>query len=158
MTNMRNRSIWIVVVADVVLTYAYAFAANAWMDNSLGPEAPLTYWLTQLWVYSLIAPVAVVASWRGTQQVLDAWDARPRWWRLPLEGMGIGAASMVLLGLLSGSWSDFLPVLRDVILLCAGLGLLPTCANVPLARLLRPDSARADGAAPSAPGLTPGAG
>jgi hypothetical protein len=141
MTKMRNRSIWIVVLADVLITYAYAFAANAWMDNSLGPEAPVTYWLTQLWVYSLIVPVAVVASWRGTQQVLDAWDARPRWWRLPLEGMGIGAASIVLLGLLNGWGSDFLPTLRDVIRLCGGLGLLLTGANAPLARLLRPDRA-----------------
>lgn len=156
MTNVRNRSIWIVVLADVLLTYAYVFVSHTLIDNAELRAAPLSHWLTQPWVYSLIAPVAAVASWCGARQVLDVWAGRPRWWRQPLEGIAIGAACVVLQGLSSGSWSDFLLVLRDVILLCAGLALLLTCANVPLARLLRPDSARANGAAPHAPGLTPG--
>jgi hypothetical protein len=158
MKNVRSRSIWIVVLADVLLTYAYVFVSYTLMDNVELRAAPLSHWLAQPWVYSLIAPVAAVASWCGARQVRDVWAGRVRWGRQPLEGIAIGAACVVLWGLLSGSWSDFLPALLDVILLCAGLGLLLTCANVPLARLLRPDSASADGAVPIAPGLTPRAG
>lgn len=158
MMSMRARSIWIVVLADVVLTYAYVFIAHTWLASMEFRVAPLRYWLTQWWVYSVIAPVAVVASCLGARQVLDAWAGRPRWWRQPLEGMAIGAACVVPFVLSTGTWSDFLLLLRDTILLCAGLALLLTCVNVPLARLLRPDAASDDDGAPHAPSLTPGTG
>jgi hypothetical protein len=151
MTGLQKRAIMLVVLADVLLTYAYVFVSHTLIDSVELRAAPLSHWLRQPWVYSLIAPVAAVASWCGARQVLDVWAGRLRWWRQPLEGIAIGAACVVLPGLSSGDWSSFLLVLRDVILLCAGLGLLLTCANVPLARLLRPDSGRADGAAPHAP-------
>lgn len=47
MTNVRNRSIWIVVLADVVLTYAYVFAAHTVMDSAEVRAAPLSHWLAQ---------------------------------------------------------------------------------------------------------------
>lgn len=139
----RNRSITTVVLADAVLTYAYVFAANGFVGEVQGPHAPATYWLTQPWVYLLIAPVAAVACWRGARQVQDAWAGRPRWWRLTVEGVAIGAACSASLGLMIASWSDFVLMLRDVVILCGGLALLLTCANVPLARVPRPRLERA---------------
>ncbi len=156
--TQQNRGIALVVLADVVLAYAYTFAAHGFIGGIEGPRAPATYWLTQLWVYLLIAPVAAVASWRGARQVLDAWAGRPRWWRLTAEGAAAGAGCSVLMLLSLGSWPDFAMALRDAVALCGGLGLVLTCANLPLARLLRPHAASGNGDAPHARGLTPGAG
>src|SRR5687767_8492394 len=78
------RALWMVVLADVVATYVYSFATYEVLPRSPVSE-PATYFLAQPWVYALIAPVAAVAAWRGARQVLDAWAARVRWWRLTLE-------------------------------------------------------------------------
>lgn len=138
MTAARNRAIAMVVLADAVLTYAYVFAAHQLISASEWRHAPVTHWLTQPWVYQLIAPVAAVASWRGVRQVLDAWAGRARWWRLTAEGAVLGAGCTMLMALPMNTWTDSLIAARDFLLLSAGLGLVLTCANVPLAHLLRP--------------------
>lgn len=138
MTETRNRSLALVVLADAVLTHAYVFVANGLISAVEWRHAPATYWLTQPWVYRLIAPVAVVACWRGVRQVLGAWAGHPRWWRLTGEGAAIGAGCMMLITLPGGSSADSASAVRDMMLLSAGLGLVLTCANVSLAHLLRP--------------------
>ena len=133
-----RRALWMVVLADVLLTYPVAFAAEAWMGGSEGPSAPTSYRVAQPWVYALIAPVAGVAAWRGARQVADAWAGRARWWRLPLEGAATGVALALLIGAPLGATSDLAPAVRDAALLAGGLGAALTCINLPLARLLRP--------------------
>lgn len=100
----------------------------------------------------------MVASWCGARQVLDAWAGRPRWWRLSVEGVVIGIACMLLVTRPLRDGSDYAAAARDAIVLCGGLGLLLTCANVPLARRLRPGAASTAGVGHDAPGLAPDAG
>lgn len=138
MTDTRDRSVWMVVLVDVVLAYAFSFVANGLIGGSEGPKAPPAYWLTQWFAYLFIAPIAAVAAWRGARQVLDAWAGRPAWWRLTVEGALLGAGCTVLLALSLGSLRDFAMALRDGVVLCGALGVVLTCANYPLARLLRP--------------------
>ncbi len=134
------RALWVVVLADVLLTYVYSFAMYAVLPRS-SLAAPTSYFLTQPWVYAYIAPVAGMAAWRGARQVLDAWVGGPVWWRLTLEGAAIGAAAALLVsppapGRLSGEVAvDMLEVAG----ITAVLGLILTAINYPLVRLLRPD-------------------
>lgn len=131
------RALWMVVLADVVLTYAYAFVAVA-LTPPEGPHAPATYWLTQAWVYALIAPVAAVAAWRGAGQVLNAWAGRPRWWRLTLEGAAFGAAGVVIFAASGHTLAEVAMSILEVGAITGGLGVVLTGINLPLARLHRP--------------------
>lgn len=136
-TTMRHpRALWGVVLQDVLLTYVYCFSVNALLPPPQGPHAPPAYWLTQAWVYGLIAPVAAVAAWRGARQVLDAWAGRARWWRLTVEGAVIGAVVPVpfVWNIIFVSPADIPPVMLQVGAMSAGLGLLLTAVNYPIAR------------------------
>jgi hypothetical protein len=140
------RALWMVVLADVALTYAYCFATYALLPRS-PLAAPTSYLLTQRWVYGYIAPVAAVAAWRGARQVLHAWAGRPQWWRLALEGAAIGAAAAFLMAP-PAPGRPLTQVARgmlEVAAITGGLGLMLTVANHSLARVLRPGrSATAD--------------
>ena len=146
-----SRALWMVVLADVALTYAYCFAAYALLQRS--PLAvPTADFLTQPWAYGYVAPVVAVAAWRGARQVLDAWAGRPRRWRLALEGAAIGAAAAFLMAPPAPGRPPTLVVrgMLEAAAITAVLGLMLTVANRPLARALRPGrSTRAGARVPS---------
>ena len=132
-----------VAVADVVATYAFVFAAQAATPPS-GPHAPATYWLTQPWVYLLIAPVAAVATWQALRHFAAYRAGDGRWWRLPLAGAAFGAGGALPLTLISGSTlADAVLGLTQLAGMGGGLGLLLACINLSLARLSRPSAASA---------------
>jgi hypothetical protein len=136
---------WMVAVglADVLATYAYAFAAQALTPPS-GPHAPVTYWMTQPWVYLLIAPVAAVATWQGLRQAAAVREGDRRWWRLPLTGAAIAAGVALPLSLVAQlGFAEAVLGITQVAAFGGGLGLLLTCINVPLVRLARTPSAAA---------------
>ncbi|HYR09667.1 MAG TPA: hypothetical protein VEQ60_17970 [Longimicrobium sp.] len=145
------RALWLVVLADVVLTYAYCFATYALLPRS-PLAAPTADFLTRPWAYGYIAPVAVVAAWRGARRVLDAWAGRPRWWRLALEGAAVGAAAAFLMAPPTPGrpLTQVARGMLEVAAITGVLGLMLTVLNRPLARALRPGrSARAHPRVPS---------
>lgn len=146
--RIADHPVWAVAVADALLTYPYVFAANALLFAPEGPHATTAYWMTQAWVYLLIAPIAIVAAWRGARQVQHAWAGRPRWWRLPAEAAAFAAATVLMLPLFGAPLAEAALGSLPFMAVAGGLGLLLTCVNYPLARLLRPRGTRA--APPSA--------
>jgi hypothetical protein len=135
--------VWLIVLIDALLTYPYVFAAEALMPPPEGPHATTAYWMTQAWVYALIAPVAIVAAWRGARQVQHAWAGRPRWWRLPVEAMACALPAALMLLMSGAGVAEVVLGSPQLMALAGGLGLLLTCVNYPLARLLHPRGTRA---------------
>jgi hypothetical protein len=135
------RTLWLVAVADFVLTYPWAFAANA-LTPPDGPHAPWTYWIAQPWVYAFIAPVAAVAAWRGVCHVRAAGSRRQRWWQLPSEGFVVGIGVALLAVLID--WPPHFSVrhaISEVLtigVLVGSLGLLLSATNALLIRVLTP--------------------
>lgn len=105
--KLPRHALWLVALVDALLAYVYVFITDALMPPPEGPHQTTAYWMTQLWVYALISPIAAVAAWRGVRQVQHAWAGRPRWWRLPIEGMTFALLGVVLILLSGGGLRDF---------------------------------------------------
>src|SRR4051812_37722769 len=90
---------WLVAAADWLLTYPYVFLTNALPFEHSGPAAPATYWMTQVWAYVLIAPVAAIAAWRGIRQFERMRRHQEHWWRLTAEAAAIGTAPVILIAI-----------------------------------------------------------
>lgn len=132
------RNIAWVVATDFVLTYPYVFAANALPFEHSGPAASSTYWMTQMWVYALIVPVAAIAAWRGARQFQRMRRGQDSWWRLPAEAATRGATPVVFIALVDQA-AVFRAILEGAAL-SAGLGLLLGAANTFLDRIGPEDS------------------
>lgn len=124
-------------IADVLATYAYVFAVQALTPPS-GPHAPVTYWMTQPWIYLLIAPVAAVATWQGLRQAAALQAGDRRWWRLSLVAAAIGAVAMLAVSFPAWfSYGEVIGATTEVAAISAGLGLLLTGINYAIVRPAR---------------------
>ncbi|HEX6040622.1 hypothetical protein [Longimicrobium sp.] len=130
-------------VADVLACYAYAFAAQA-LTPPDGPHAPAAYWMTQAWVYLLIAPVAAVATWQALRHFAGFRAGDRRWWRLPMVGAAVGAGgALALMPLAAPGLADAVLGIAQLAGLGGGLGLMLAAINFPIAHLARPAAAAA---------------
>ena len=112
---------------DLVASYAYCFLANEVPFGSSGPRGHLDYWLTQPLAYLVIAPVALVATWRAL--TLSGRPGIPVW-RLPLEGLLLAAGLVIAFSVLSrSSGTDILMTAIEAGGFAALLGLLLTGLN-----------------------------
>jgi hypothetical protein len=87
-----RRVLWIPLLVDLTVSYAYCFLVDAVPLDRQGPHAPWTHWVQQPWVYALLSPIVIVASWRALIELRRALAGERRhWWRLPAEGAAGGA-------------------------------------------------------------------